>query len=221
MLTTRCFLAIKLDIEMVRSLSELQRELRNQCRDGGTIVKWVPPPNIHLTMRFLGQVTEPMVNALKEMLRPITAAIAPFQFDATGLGVFPNATAPRVIWAGVGNGADALTVLHKEISDRLLEAGFHLDSRPFTPHITIGRVKSGTAEPIASYVDNAELLFGATNVRNLYCYRSDLTTAGAEYHAMWRIPLEQGGRHRARAIQNETTPEETKGDPVHDDITTG
>ncbi|MCP4604106.1 MAG: RNA 2',3'-cyclic phosphodiesterase [Proteobacteria bacterium] len=221
MKTIRCFIAVKLDIDTVRALAETQKQLKDRCNEAGIDVSWVPPPNMHVTIRFLGQITEPMAHALRNMIEPITSKTKPFELEAAALGAFPDTKRPRVVWAGLQNGKEELTELHGEVSKRLIGAGFHLDDKPFSSHITIGRVKGGSIDGFESCLGDDDQFFGTTWVRNLYCYRSDLTTKGAEYHVIWRLPLTGGGyraRH-SRPTTDKTSHEGSKGDGPNDDST--
>ncbi len=197
--TIRCFLGVKLDYDTARALADVQRALKKRFDDAGARISWVPPPNMHVTIRFLGQVTEPLTYALKGILKPVTGKIPSFSMDAAGLGAFPSMEEPRVIWAGVELGKEELNALFKNVSERLVETGFHLDDKkPYSAHITLGRVKEGNGEPLKTFIEEEkELEFGSTFIRNLYCYRSDFHTHGAEYHVMWRLPL-------ARAVAPES-----------------
>lgn len=196
MKTVRCFLAIKLDIETVRSISKSQADLVSHCKKESIKVRWVPPPNMHVTIRFLGQITEPMAYALKDMLDSVTSAFPPFELTSAGLGVFPDISRPRVVFVGCTEGTNQAENLHAQVSERLVGAGFQFDNKPFRSHVTIGRVKSGRAENLAPLLTEGEPIFGQTFVRNLYCYQSDLTPKGAEYHSMWTLPLLGGTRPR-------------------------
>lgn len=222
MKTIRCFLAVKLDYDTVRSLADVQLELKNQFHQAGAMVKWVPPPNMHITIRFLGQVTEPMTYALQGMLEPIISQTPAFELETAGLGVFPDTNKPRVVWAGTKVGGEKLSKLHKDVSARLEEAGFHLDEKPFKSHVTLGRVKHGNGDPITDFLNREEAkpFFGTTLIRNLYCYRSDLNTHGAEYHAMWRLRMprisETNTYNESPYLESKTEP---KGGNLHDDNT--
>ncbi|MCP4678863.1 MAG: RNA 2',3'-cyclic phosphodiesterase [Deltaproteobacteria bacterium] len=233
MKTIRCFLAVKLDIETVRSIADVQRDLKDRCDEAEIKVRWVPPPNIHATIRFLGQITEPMVRAIYGMLEQVTQRVQSFEIESAGLGAFPSMEKPRVVWAGLRSGAEDLTELYEKVSKRLIEAGFNFEERPFQSHVTIGRIKDGDVNDFSSCIGDADPFFGKTWVRNLYCYRSDLSPKGAEYHTMWSLPLAGSGyrrerRHRPpepppRSAETESAIEETspdegqKGDALHDD----
>jgi 2'-5' RNA ligase len=220
MKTIRCFLAVKLNIEAVRSLSEAQVQLKNLCKEARIDVRWVPPPNMHITMRFLGNITEPMAYAIEDMLQPIIAQTEIFDLETAGLGAFPGIGRPRVIWAGSRNGTAELTDLHAKVSKRLVATGFQLDDKPFRAHVTLGRIKGGSIESLKSCLPGDDIFFGLSKVRNLYCYRSDLSTKGAEYHSMWRSPLKVADRAEAQdEPASETPAEELNGDGTNDDTT--
>lgn len=203
MKTIRSFLAIKLDLATVENLATTQRRLKQACREAEMHVRWVPPPNIHLTMRFLGQITEPMAYALKDMLEPIIARTPSFELEAAGIGAFPDLARPRTVWAGVRQGSEELTELNSAIYNRLITAGFNFADHPFKPHITLGRVKSSPPdrfEPCLGEDVNRE--FGVSTVRYFHCYKSDLSPAGAEYSSLWVMPFNK----QAKKLETQETP---------------
>lgn len=210
MKTIRSFLAVDLDLETVRAIAAEQRVLKERCAAAGATVRWVPPPNMHVTIRFLGQVTEPMVQALKDALEPVARRHGQFETQARGLGAFPDAERAKVLWVGVESDG-RLEQLYRDVSSCLDEAGFRGEQRPFRSHLTIGRVKQlGAPDGIAACLaDGAEQEFGGSTVRDLICYRSDLQPRGADYHVLWRLPLTV---RRPRDPNNEkATPEPPAG----------
>lgn len=190
MKTIRAFLAINLDLAAVRAVADQQRRLKERCDAAGIRVRWVPPPNMHITIRFLGQVTEPMISAIKDALEPATRAIAPFEIRSVGLGAFPDLERARVVWAGVTCEDGEVGRLYATVSELLEETGFPAEKRPFSSHVTIGRIKSGRSDGLAACLaEDAETAFGTSTIRDLNCYRSDLQPTGADYHSLWRLPL--------------------------------
>jgi 2'-5' RNA ligase len=169
----------------------------------GGDVRWVAPQNLHVTLRFLGQVTEPMVAAIQDGLEPVLRTIAPFEVTAAGLGVFPDEDRPRVVWVGLREESGALVRLHSAVSEVLVRMGFNLDDKPFTSHVTLGRVKGGDGPALAAALaESGERKYGAFTVREIACYRSDLRPGGADYAVLWHLPL--GGRARgARPEESE------------------
>jgi len=205
MKTIRSFLAVNLELDTVRAIAEQQRVLRERCDEAGAKVRWIPPPNMHVTIRFLGQVTEPMVQSLKDALETVTRRHGPFDALARGLGAFPDAARAKVLWVGVE--ADGyLERLYDDVSSCLDETGFRAEKRPFRSHLTIGRVKqAGSGDALAECLAaGAEQEFGGSTIRDLICYRSDLQPHGADYRVMWRLPLT--GRRPRDASNGKATP---------------
>jgi 2'-5' RNA ligase len=198
MRTIRSFLALKLDLSVVESIAEAQKRLRTSCSNAGMNVRWVPPPNIHMTIRFLGNITEPMAYAVKDMLEPIVSGVESFDLESLGLGAFPDTSHPRIVWAGLGQGVEVLTELHSAIYNRLLKAGFNLDDKPFKAHLTIGRVKNSPPGAFANCLgEDASRVFGVSHIRYLHCYSSELLPKGAEYRSVWVLPFSQNNNRRA------------------------
>jgi RNA 2',3'-cyclic 3'-phosphodiesterase len=196
MRTIRSFIAVNIGVAIVRAVADEQSRLRRAVSArGGVEVRWVAPQNLHVTLSFLGQVTEPMVAAIEDGLEPVARRFSPFEITARGLGVFPDARHPRVVWVGLGDAGESLVRLHAAIAEVLGRMGFDLEDKPFRSHVTIGRVKGGDGEALAACLAEAgEKTYGSFTVRDIACYRSDLRPTGADYVMLWRLPL--GGRPR-------------------------
>lgn len=212
MKTIRVFLAVNLDLAIVRSIADEQRELKQSCETAGLHVRWVPPPNMHVTIRFLGQVTEPMISAVKDVLEPMTRAFAQFEVESVGLGAFPDAERARVVWSGVRCPSGELERLYDKVSELLDRTGFPAEKRPFKSHVTIGRIKDRSSAGLAECLERCGAKeHGTSTIRDLICYRSDLQPTGADYHALWRLPLLGRGTGSQRsAHRNGTSTTETK-----------
>jgi 2'-5' RNA ligase len=104
-------------------------------------VRWVGAENVHLTLKFLGDVDEALLADLKAALAAVAASAGPFALSLKGGGCFPNARAPRVIWIGLAEGAEEASALAAAVERALEPLGFVREKRPFRPHLTIGRVK--------------------------------------------------------------------------------
>jgi 2'-5' RNA ligase len=195
MRTIRSFIAVNIGLNALRAVAEEQIVLRRRASERGVEVRWIAPQNLHVTLSFLGQVTEPMVAAIQDGLEPIVKTVAPFEVTAAGLGVFPDARRPRVVWVGLREESGVLGHLHEAISAVLVRMGFNLDEKPFRSHVTIGRVKGGDGEALAACLaESGECTYGTFTVREIVCYRSDLRPSGADYRMLWRLPF--GGRAR-------------------------
>ena len=199
MRTIRSFIAVNIGLHALRAVAEEQSGLRRRAGERGVDVRWVAPQNLHVTLRFLGQVTEPMVAAIQDGLEPALRNVAPFEVTAAGLGVFPDARQPTVVWVGLREDG-ALGRLHGTVSEVLVGMGFAPEDKPFRSHVTIGRVRSGEGDALAACLaESGERAYGAFTVREIVCYRSDLRPSGADYHMLWRLPL--GGRARGARIE--------------------
>jgi len=183
----RTFIAIKLAPEIISSITRMQERLKGF----GGRVKWVEPSNIHITLKFLGNITheqlDKVIVATREALRPFGS----FDVSVSGLGTFPGKTSPRVIWIGIAEGKQELARLSKAIDKSLSKAGFPHERREFSPHLTLGRVKSsegreGLTKAIAS-TDASNL--GSVRVKRIVVMRSQLTPAGPIYTALEAVEL--------------------------------
>ena len=136
----RTFIAIELSEEIKATLAQVQSHLKYSGAD----VKWVEPTNIHLTMKFLGEIDEKTRENVQSILDEIAKTTKPFEISLKDVGAFPKIEFPRIIWVGLGKGAKESTELANNIDVALsTEIGFDKDTRDFVSHLTIGRVRSG------------------------------------------------------------------------------
>lgn len=141
----RIFIAVTLDSTTRARVGALIDELRSQPAVSAARVRWVPEANLHLTLRFLGELDEARTAAVREALTSAWPQ-SPFEASLGAARLFPPRGAPRVVWLDVRNGADRLHALQQEVERRLVRIGFGRERRPFHPHLTVGRVKR-TARP--------------------------------------------------------------------------
>jgi 2'-5' RNA ligase len=155
-------------------------------------VRWVAAENVHLTLKFLGEVDEGLVPTVEEALAAAAGAARPFALALQGGGCFPNERSPRVIWVGVGEGSDEASRLAGEVERALKLLGFAPEKRRFRPHLTIGRPKD-PREGAATTAEKIEQLRGfvapAAEVRALALIKSTLTPEGAVYDVLRRFEL--------------------------------
>jgi 2'-5' RNA ligase len=137
--TLRTFIAIELDDELRDNLGRLQARLRERMSPGS--VRWVRPDGIHLTLKFLGDTPLDKVEEVQAALARAAAEVGPFTFTVAGLGCFPNARSPRVVWVGLQELSGALARLRDAVEAHVTPLGFPTEKRPFRPHLTIGRVQ--------------------------------------------------------------------------------
>jgi RNA 2',3'-cyclic 3'-phosphodiesterase len=133
----RSFIAIEMTPEVRKSLFRLQDGLKA----GGQQVKWVESQNLHLTLQFLGNIDITAVGNITNAIERAAAGISHFRLEVGGLGAFPNIRRANIIWVGLAGDLDKLDKLQKNIGANLTPLGFPPETRPFTPHLTIGRVR--------------------------------------------------------------------------------
>jgi 2'-5' RNA ligase len=177
----RSFLAFDLENENVRKRLAAVQKLMVQT---GADLKFVEPQNIHMTIRFLGDIAPNMVEKIFEEMKKVQ--FAPFDVRISGLGVFPDLRYPRVVWVGITEGADQLKNVFSQLEPRLRGLGFTPDPKGFSPHLTIARVKSGKNKAqLAEFVTkNASYDFGTVRAECLRLKKSDLTPKGPIYSTL-------------------------------------
>ena len=182
----RCFIAVNLPDEVRKSLSGVISELRKSRAD----VKWVSAENIHLTLKFLGGTEESVVPGIRQCLSKKLSLYRPFYIKIAGIGCFPSEKRPRVIWIGM-EGSAVLSEIQKDIDGEISKFGFAPEDRPFSPHLTIGRVRSTrNLTDLTRYFDGFKAAdFGEFEVRSIHIMKSDLKPAGAEYSSLAEILL--------------------------------
>jgi RNA 2',3'-cyclic 3'-phosphodiesterase len=181
----RAFLAIRPSEEVLRNLEDVQKELAS----GGADARWIGADAMHLTVQFLGDVRESELPAIEQGLGERLREIKPFDTEFRGLGVFPNQKRPRVIWVGlVGAGLSAVA---DAVETVLSPLGFPPQEREFSPHVTLGRVRSvhGVEGMVRTVKASGERTFGVSRVDRITLYRSVLRPDGAVYTPLREFPL--------------------------------
>ncbi len=141
----RLFVAVPLDETLRPAVVDLQRAIAGAWPQAAARVKWVEPENLHFTLKFLGEVPEEHLPSVVEAVREV-AIRQPFELSIESLGAFPDLRAPRVLWVGVREGARELATLAQHVEEALFRARFPREERPFEPHLTIGRIRTGGKE---------------------------------------------------------------------------
>lgn len=176
----RVFIAIELSSEIRQRLGETISHLK---RDAPR-VRWVPPENLHLTLKFLGDTPEEELPSVFAAVDELAASVSPFFLEIQGVGCFPHLRAPRVIWAGCGEGTEEVQRLARQVEDAFYELGFGRERRPFHPHITLGRVNLPRDAASLSLEEEIDRMFGALSIESITVFMSTLKKSGAEYAAM-------------------------------------
>lgn len=189
----RLFVGIELGDPLIAAVTaavgRLRAELEQSCR--GLDTRWVSPSSLHLTLMFIGEVPEEACSALSAALTP-AFSVAPFELSADRFGAFPPAGPPRIVWVGIGSGARELSTLYAEVTRRLAPLGHPPEARPYSPHLTVGRVKDARGPSARSARDVIGRVAGpaaTTRISAVTLFRSHLSARGSTYEALMRVPL--------------------------------
>lgn len=185
--TVRAFVAANLDSDLKAALAKVQDRLKTTQADVG----WVRPENLHLTLKFLGQVEACRLGVIGETIATAATGFDPVRLVFEGLGAFPRPRAARVVWVGVSHGAEALAALQARVEAGLESLGFAREARPFSAHLTLGRVRGPAhREQLACALTStpAEAL-GEMVLDRIELMKSDLSVGGARYSILQSFPL--------------------------------
>ena len=180
----RTFIAIELTEDLQRALADVQAQFkRNRAARS---VRWVAPENIHITLKFLGDVDADRMSDLRGALGDACVGIAPFTLTLGGAGVFPNTHRPNVVWIGARGQIEVATRLAQRIDDACAALGFVREERLFAPHLTLGRVKRDASpserQLIGALMENAKIgVLGEVRVERVSVMKSELKPTGSVY----------------------------------------
>jgi 2'-5' RNA ligase len=189
--TIRSFIAIELPEEVKTGLQQLQTEL---TLPQYSFVKCVAPEGMHLTLKFLGNISAQKMTEITRVMEQSSQGVSPFQLQITEVGAFPNMKRPRVLWVGIKGEVDKLVDWQQRIDNGLVPLGFAKEARPFTPHLTLARLRDNCSpgdilhlgEIIASSHVEVDYKF---TVNSLNLMKSQLLPTGAVYSSLAEIKL--------------------------------
>lgn len=192
----RAFIAIEIDA----AAREACAELINRMKDISARVAWVRPENLHLTLRFLGEVSEQQIDQLAAQLGSRVSHFSSFKASLRGVGVFPNARRPTVIWTGFECASGDLAGIQSESERAAVAIGLPPENRPFVAHVTLGRVRlEHQRGGVSDYLKDLSSFFtGVFTVDAVSLFSSELTPQGARYSRLHRLTLD--GLPRARDL---------------------
>ena len=187
----RSFIAIELPEEVKAGLRRIQTELK---LPGHTFVKWVATESVHLTLKFLGNISPQKVTDITGVMEQASRGIGSFQLEVTEVGAFPNMRQPRVLWVGIKGEIDKLVTWQQRIDNGLIPLGFAKETRAFTPHLTLARLREGCSpgdrrdfgEMVAKIPIDFNYKF---NVNSLNLMKSQLLPGGAVYNRLAEVKL--------------------------------
>ncbi len=185
----RTFIAVDVDSYVRERAIRLMDVLRTANAD----VKWVEPENLHITIKFLGEVLTRDIYHICQAVQKAVAEVEPFPLLVRGAGAFPDVVRPRTIWLGFGEGQEQLAALHRSVENALLPLGFPREGRPFKAHLTLGRVRRaspGLTRLAQLLRDHAEFSGAETYVEEVIVFSSQLTPEGPIYEPLATLPLQ-------------------------------
>jgi len=182
----RTFIAVDIPQNIKMELDKLIVGLRSLAPD----IRWVRASNLHITLRFLGEIPQDSIASLEKSIEESIKDTNKFNISLTGIGGFPNLRRPRVIWVGVGDGNEKLMELADRVESACRSAGFGQADKPFSSHLTIGRVKyPGGLERLISNIEKSDFSTASFEIPEAIIFKSDLLPSGPKYTRMAAISL--------------------------------
>jgi 2'-5' RNA ligase len=190
----RAFIAVEIPLEIREAVGKATAPMQKAI---GSVIRWVPTENMHLTLKFLGDVSPSNVEMLSQMLRAEADMFHCFDLRLSGLGAFPNLKRPRVIYIGIQAPA-MLEALQRGIEAASRRLGYESEERGFSPHLTIGRLKHASRvtaaeqQSIRRALEETRIdLLGTARVDSVHLYKSDLKPTGSVYTRLYSAQLKK------------------------------
>ena len=189
--TIRCFIAVELPFNVKSDLSLLGEQIK---QGNHRFVKWVDPQSIHITLKFLGNVSHAIVPKIIEEVSAAVQRASPLSLSLEQTGAFPNWRQPQVIWVGLGGQVEKLVDLQTRLEKRLIPLGFQRESRSFIPHLTIARVRDGVSpterQNFGKWVSSTKIEHIISfEVNSVSVMQSQLSSGGAVYSRLGEAKL--------------------------------
>lgn len=197
----RLFLAVEPDRAARAGLTALLTAVQNALGDVASAIRWTAPANVHVTLHFLGELDQARSTAVRTALGDRIVRPA-FDVETGGLGVFPHGGSPKVVWLSIGAGAAGLTAVYDELAARLRRGGIATEERPFTPHLTLGRVRDRErrrARTLRERLDAIRPEPVRWQAREVVLFRSDLSGPVPRHEPLQVLPFEDGDTTRSEA----------------------
>jgi 2'-5' RNA ligase len=190
MMLHRTFISVEISDAARRRVAELQA----QMRAAGARLRWVRPPNLHFTLRFLGEIPAAQIARAVVATREVARSTDPFEVTIAGLGVFPSFDRPQVVWVGTTHGANLLETLAATLEAVLARERFPKDPRPFRPHLTLGRVRDVRqwGDLVRTLQRFRDVVIGTERIEAISVMESRLTPGGPVYSPREQVFLGHG-----------------------------
>jgi 2'-5' RNA ligase len=186
----RCFIAIDLDEKIKKALTDLQQQLQDSANIKKGDIKWVSPENIHLTLRFLGEVEDTKVASVCNIVKDAASRHKSFELNIESVGHF-GGRSPSVLWVGTSDRSNNLHRLQKDIEQQLASAGWPQEKRDFTGHLTLCRIRNPATglKLVQMSEDYKDLKLGTMSADSVSVYKSQLTPKGPIYTLLGNYKL--------------------------------
>lgn len=181
----RTFIAIEIPDAVRQEIAQVQEQLKKSEER----ISWTKPGNIHLTLKFLGDVDENRIPAVIEAVAQAVESMPAFRFNIRGIGAFPNIRGPRVLWVGVENETNELLRIADNLEEELAQLGFAKEKRKFSPHLTIARVRSSVSRGFVEAFQQVTFDAGEVEATEVAVIKSQLQPQGAIYTPLQKIKL--------------------------------
>jgi len=184
----RSFFAIPVSPDCRQKIDALEQKLKDTLPSG---IRWVDVDNMHVTLKFLGKFDSNYISDFFTLLKTGFSEIGQFDLSFQNLGVFPNKLKPKVVWVGLARSIELINIF-QEIEDAAAKLGYPREERGFSPHLTLGRVKSETPKPekIGTVINNLNIgEICRSHVDHIVFFQSKLTPGGPVYSELFQLPL--------------------------------
>ena len=187
----RTFIAVEIPSQLQKQIQQATEPLHKAL--GTSLIRWVSAQNVHLTLKFLGDVSPTNVDHLTQILRTEADSCRAFDLQIGGLGSFPSLRRPRVLFIGIQAPAE-LEALYRGIESACARLGYESERRGFSPHLTLGRVKEDITavdqQRIRRALEETKIdSLGTARVNSVHLYKSDLKPSGSVYTKLYTAPL--------------------------------
>ncbi len=193
----RLFVAIELPGDVLAVLSAIQEQTRVNLGAAASLVRWTRPEEIHITLQFLGETPTDRIPQIEQALTQSVAGAKPFTLEVSGLGAFPNVRRPRVLWVGLSGDTEAALFLAESVQSNLASPGYKAD-KPFSPHMTIGRVRESVRPneltPLSRVLSLTDTIIPAPasfSVGAVSLMQSTLQAGGSVYNRLAHVAFGQ------------------------------
>jgi 2'-5' RNA ligase len=192
---TRTFIALEMNEALQRHLGEIIAQMAQALPR----LRWVDPASIHLTLAFLGELDDQRLDAAIEATEQAAGQMSPFRYRATQAGTFGSPRQPRVIWVGIDEPTGKLARLHRLLNRELEQRGFELETRAFSPHLTLAHIKrplqAAELQILQRMLTEKAIISPSSyfQVRHVNVMKSELLRSGARYTSLRDCPLTQQG----------------------------